>query len=103
MERRHTRREVLQTIATVAAATAGASLAACASNSPVAVNWSTGTQRPKSKAPSNSADCHHHIYDARFPTAPNATLKPGDASVADYRALQKRIGTTRNVIVQPST
>jgi predicted TIM-barrel fold metal-dependent hydrolase len=103
MESRHTRREVLQSIAAVATATAGASLAACASNSPVAVNWSTGTERPKSKAPGNSVDCHHHIYDARFPTAPNATLKPGDASVADYRALQRRIGTKRNVIVQPST
>jgi predicted TIM-barrel fold metal-dependent hydrolase len=30
-------------------------------------------------------------------------LRPGDATVDDYRALQKRIGTSRNVIVQPST
>jgi predicted TIM-barrel fold metal-dependent hydrolase len=30
-------------------------------------------------------------------------LKPGAATVADYRMLQKRLGTTRNVIVQPST
>jgi D-galactarolactone isomerase len=98
-----TRREALQTLGMVAAATAGVSIGACATDSPVAVNWSSGTERPKSKAPSNAADCHHHIYDARFPVAPNATLKPGDAFVADYRALQRRIGTTRNVIVQPST
>jgi D-galactarolactone isomerase len=44
-----------------------------------------------------------HIYDSRFPAAPNATLRPPDALVADYRLLQKRIGTTRNVIVTPST
>jgi predicted TIM-barrel fold metal-dependent hydrolase len=44
-----------------------------------------------------------HIYDARFPVAPNATLRPPDALVTDYKLLQKRIGTTRNVIVTPST
>ena len=38
-----------------------------------------------------------------FPVAPNATLRPPDALVADYRLLQKRIGTTRNVVVTPST
>jgi D-galactarolactone isomerase len=30
-------------------------------------------------------------------------LRPGDAFVEDYRAFQKRIGTSRNVIIQPST
>jgi D-galactarolactone isomerase len=44
-----------------------------------------------------------HIYDARFPIAPSATLKPADARTDDYKLLQKRIGTTRNVVVQPST
>jgi predicted TIM-barrel fold metal-dependent hydrolase len=44
-----------------------------------------------------------HIYDARFPADPGATLRPADASVDDYRLLQKRIGTTRNVVVTPST
>ena len=55
------------------------------------------------KLPPNAADCHHHIYDARFPRAPQAALKPGDATVADYRLLQKRLGATRHVVVQPST
>src|SRR5882724_11010745 len=53
--------------------------------------------------PADACDCHHHIYDSRFPIAPSATLKPGDAKVPDYRLLQKRIGTTRSVVVQPST
>jgi predicted TIM-barrel fold metal-dependent hydrolase len=68
-----------------------------------AVPYSTGTEPPKLKAPANACDCHMHIYDGRFPIAPNATLKPADALVPDYRLLQKRIGTTRNVIVTPST
>jgi len=69
----------------------------------VAVPWSVGTALPKTKAPPNAADCHHHIYSARFKVDPNSTLRPGDASVADYGLLQKRIGTSRNVVVQPST
>jgi predicted TIM-barrel fold metal-dependent hydrolase len=50
-----------------------------------------------------ACDSHHHIYDPRFPYQPNAVLKPPYATVQDYRALQKRIGTSRNVMVQPST
>src|SRR6266849_3548307 len=68
-----------------------------------AVKWSAGTDAPKLKAPANAADCHHHIYDAKYPVDPKATLRPADALVDDYRAFQKRIGTTRNVLVQPST
>jgi predicted TIM-barrel fold metal-dependent hydrolase len=67
------------------------------------VPWSSGTASAKTKAPPNATDCHHHIYSSRFKVDPNSTLRPGDASVADYRLLQKRIGTSRNVIVQPST
>ncbi len=65
--------------------------------------WSSGTESPKLKAPPNACDCHMHIYDSRFPVAPNAKLRPPDATVDDYRLLQKRIGTTRNVVVTPST
>jgi D-galactarolactone isomerase len=53
--------------------------------------------------PDGACDCHHHIYDPRFPYQPNAVLKPPFATVQDYRALQKRLGTSRNVMVQPST
>jgi hypothetical protein len=65
------------------------------------VAWSSGTEPAKTKAPPYATDCHHHIYDSRFPVDPNATLKPGDATVADYRLLQNRIGTSRNVVIQP--
>ncbi len=67
------------------------------------VKWSMGSEAPKLKAPANATDCHHHIYNAKYPVDPRATLRPGDALVEDYRAPQKRIGTTRNVLVQPST
>jgi predicted TIM-barrel fold metal-dependent hydrolase len=65
--------------------------------------WSSGTESPKLKAPLNACDCHMHIYDSRFPVAPNAKMRPPDATVADYRRLQKRIGTTRTIVVTPST
>ncbi|MEJ0068526.1 MAG: amidohydrolase family protein [Pseudomonadota bacterium] len=68
-----------------------------------AVPWSSGTELPHSKAPPLATDCHMHIYDSRFPIAANATLRPGDAHVSDYRKLQHRLGTSRNVIVTPST
>jgi predicted TIM-barrel fold metal-dependent hydrolase len=69
----------------------------------VAVRWSTGTELPHTKLPPNATDCHHHIYDSHYPMAPYAVLKPGDALISDYRLLQKRLGCTRNVIIQPST
>jgi predicted TIM-barrel fold metal-dependent hydrolase len=58
---------------------------------------------PRAKAPANTTDCHHHIYDSRFPADPRAKLRPPNATVADYRLLQKRMGIVRHVIVQPST
>ena len=63
---------------------------------------SVGTEPPKLKAPANAADCHMHTYDPmRFPMPPNPRAAPTNATVEDYRLLQKRIGTTRVVIVQP--
>lgn len=94
------RRTVLQGLAVGSgAALAGVAAPAAAQ----AVKWSAGTERPRGAVPAGTVDCHHHIYDRRFPIAPSATLQPDDATVADYRALQARLGTTRNVLVQPST
>src|SRR5919201_7079706 len=92
------RREALKAVTATALVGAHARPAAAQ-----AIKWSGGTGAPKLKAPANATDCHHHIYDAKYPVDPRATLKPGDALVEDYRAFQKRIGTTRNVLVQPST
>ena len=63
---------------------------------------SAGIEPPKLKAPANACDCHHHIYDpARFPMPPSKRRAPSNGAVADYRLLQKRIGTARSVVVQP--
>jgi predicted TIM-barrel fold metal-dependent hydrolase len=66
---------------------------------------SSGTGAPTLKAPANASDCHMHIYDgARFPPArpgPQSRMQ-SNASVAEYRLLQKRTGTTRTVIVTPA-
>src|SRR5438105_10295487 len=95
------RRELLKAISAgaVAGFLAGGARDAAAQQ----VKWSEGSEPPKLKAPPNACDCHHHKYDGRYPVDPKSTLRPGDALVEDYRAFQKRIGTSRNVVVQPST
>lgn len=70
---------------------------------PTAVLHSAGTAIPRFAMPALACDCHHHIYDRRYPPHPSAVLLPDDATVADYRLLQQRLGLQRNVIVQPST
>jgi len=63
---------------------------------------STGTEPAKLKAPANACDCHMHIYDPRFPEPnPRPGVNPTNATVQDYRLLQKRTGTTRVVVVTP--
>src|SRR5262249_47888322 len=102
MDAIHTsRREAMKTLGLLAAT--GAGVGGCAMPEPAPVKWSVGTERPSTKVPANATDCHHHIYVLQYPWAPEATLKPGEATVADYKLLQKRIGTTRDVIVQPSS
>ena len=63
-----------------------------------AVPNTTGSQPPKLKAPAGSADCHIHIYEPRF--QPPVT-RPTNATVTHYRQWQKRMGTSRVVVVQP--
>jgi D-galactarolactone isomerase len=64
---------------------------------------STGSDAPRLKAPPNACDCHMHIYDAaRFPPLRPGSRMQRDAAVTQYRLLQKRIGTTRTVVVTPA-
>jgi D-galactarolactone isomerase len=42
-----------------------------------------------------------HFYDAAIPAAPGAH-DPGSATVAQYRALQQRLGLERVIVVQPN-
>ena len=94
------RREFLTTVPVMVA---GVAAMAHGESGEIAVKWSSGTNLPRLKVPANTIDCHHHIYDSRFPVDASTALRPGDALISDYRMLQKRIGTTRNVVVQPST
>lgn len=68
-----------------------------------ALKWTVHDAMVTLRLPPGSADAHLHIYDARFPYDPQASLRPGPATVADYRALQRHLGTSRCVIVQPSS
>jgi predicted TIM-barrel fold metal-dependent hydrolase len=54
--------------------------------------------------PKNACDCHVHIVGpaAKYPMDPNRTYTAGDASTDELRALRKRLGVGRNVIVQIS-
>ncbi|WPB57173.1 amidohydrolase family protein [Xylophilus sp. GOD-11R] len=65
--------------------------------------WSAGTAPATLVLPPGSVDCHHHIYDHRFPYAPDVSLRPPHADVAQYRQLQQRLGLQRSVVVQPSS
>ena len=86
--------------ASLAALIAAELLDARVSYAQVAVPNSSGTELPKLKAPALACDCHHHIYDpARF--APSQPGAMANARVGEYRLLQRRIGTTRDVVVTP--
>ena len=59
--------------------------------------------RPGFTPPNGACDCHHHIYDTRWTYAPESVLRPPPATVADYRAYQRRLGISRSIIVTPSS
>jgi D-galactarolactone isomerase len=66
-------------------------------------NWSSGSNPPAFRLPEGAVDCHMHIYDDRFPSAPGTQLRPPNASIGQYRQIQARLGIRRNVVVNPST
>lgn len=59
---------------------------------------SSGTARPRSAAPLHACDAHFHVIDPRFPLAEETDVR--GTTLADYRRIQARIGTTRAVLVQ---
>ena len=70
---------------------------------PTSVPFSTGNEITNFPIPTLACDCHHHIFNDKYPAYKTATILPPNASVADYRLLQRRLGLQRNVIVQPSS
>ena len=86
-------------VAAMAAASSGISVGVSEAQQ---VPNSSGTEPAKLKAPANACDCHMHIYDPRFPEPnPRPGPNPKNATVQDYRLLQKRTGTSRVVVVTP--
>ena len=63
---------------------------------------SAGTAPPNSTAPKDACDCHLHIYDPAFPMARPDARAVANADASAYAALQRRIGTTRAIVVQPA-
>jgi predicted TIM-barrel fold metal-dependent hydrolase len=51
--------------------------------------------------PVGATDCHHHIFDPRFPRPNGRTGIWG--TVDDYRLLRRRLGLSRSVIASPSS
>jgi D-galactarolactone isomerase len=91
-----------RTFLTAAVVAAASAFDVAAGRAQQAVPNTTGTTPARIKAPANAADCHMHIYDPRFPESnPRPGRNPQNATVPDYRLLQKRTGTTRVVVVQP--
>ncbi|AVS84871.1 2-pyrone-4,6-dicarboxylate hydrolase [Paracidovorax avenae] len=67
------------------------------------VPHSAGVKRPSRMLPALACDSHMHIFDRRFVPSPHWPRTPPDAPVAAYRRLQQRLGTSRAVVVTPST
>ncbi len=95
-------RRTFLTGAGVAAFAAAGALHVKESRAQQPVPNSSGTEAPKLRAPAGACDCHHHIYDARFPFSQQGARMVPDAHLVDYRLLQRRIGTTRSVVVTPA-
>lgn len=67
----------------------------------LAVPHSFGVSLPKFVLPPGATDCHHHIFDPRFPR-PNGRQGIW-GTVADYRLLLRRLGLSRSVITSPQS
>jgi len=64
------------------------------------ISHSAGTEKPAFTVPANACDSHIHLYDAQFaPKGAHGVL--AQAGATEYKMLQKRLGTTRTVIVNP--
>lgn len=58
---------------------------------------------PTLKAPAGTTDTHLHFYNDAYPLAPTAWLAPPNYTVMQYRAMCRRVGIDRAVIVQPTS
>jgi len=67
----------------------------------LAVPASEGMEAPTLAMPVGATDCHHHIFDPRFPR-PNGR-KGVWGTVADYRLLRRRLALSRSIVTSPGS
>ena len=71
------------------------------------VPYSAGSAPPRIPLPLGATDCHHHIFDPRFPEHQGVLpLEPAYRTLAPdvhaYRLFKRRLGLTRSVLIAPS-
>jgi predicted TIM-barrel fold metal-dependent hydrolase len=66
------------------------------------IQHSAGTGVPRLKLPANACDSHMHFYHTRYPLTANVLRPSPDATIEEYRKLQRRNGSSRTVVVTPS-
>ena len=59
---------------------------------------STGCAPPCKAVPAGTVDCHHHIFDPRFPKPAGKSMR-AIATVDDYALLKRKLGIRRSVVV----
>ena len=62
----------------------------------------TAVSAPRLPTPPGACDTHMHIYEPAYPLRAEASHPSQPGTLAHYREVQKRLGLTRTVIVQPS-
>ena len=62
----------------------------------------TPVSAPRLPTPPGACDTHMHIYEPGYPLRAEASHPSQPGTLAHYREIQKRLGLTRTVIVQPS-
>jgi predicted TIM-barrel fold metal-dependent hydrolase len=73
-------------------------------NKPTIPGPDPNTRTPKFKLPPLACDAHTHIFGPgdKYPYAPGRPYTPPDAPLGDFRALHKKLGIGRAVIVNAS-
>ncbi|GGD83593.1 amidohydrolase family protein [Caballeronia grimmiae] len=49
-----------------------------------------------------ACDCHIHVYEQGYPLAPSATFIPPPAPASAYAQVQRTLGLSRAIVVQPT-
>lgn len=59
-------------------------------------------QTTQNKTYAGACDCHIHIYEEKYPMVSDLAWVPAHLPVAAYRKVQRALGLTRAVVVQPA-